>query len=90
MGGRYLKKSFIYNDLYCFEAPARQVLVSLASIKRKMYPIYIGGLLPKNESESLKSFPASWLAPTAFSPKTAASLCAHGACVRASPAADHR
>jgi hypothetical protein len=47
MVGRYPVKSFIYNDLSYFVDPARQVLVSLPSLKRKMYPIQIGGFASK-------------------------------------------
>jgi hypothetical protein len=65
MVGRYPMKSFIYNDLSYFADPARQVLVSLPSLKRKMCPIHIGGSASKNESGSLRSFPDSRLAPTA-------------------------
>lgn len=43
MVGWHPMKSFIYNDFSCFAAPARQVLVSLPSLKRKMYPIHTGG-----------------------------------------------
>lgn len=47
MVGRYPVKSFIYNDLLYFSDPARQVLVSLPSLKRKMYSIHIGGFASK-------------------------------------------
>jgi|GEM_PF-1726476 len=47
MVGRYPMKSFIYNDLCYFSDPARQVIVSLSSLKRKMYPIHIGGFASK-------------------------------------------
>ena len=47
MVGRYPVKSFIYNDLSYFSDPARQVLVSLPSLKRKMYSIHIGGFASK-------------------------------------------
>lgn len=47
MGGRYPTISFIYNDLTYFAAPARQVLVLLLSLKRKMYAIHIGGFASK-------------------------------------------
>ena len=47
MVGWYPVKSFIYNDLSYFADPARQVLVSLPSLKRKMYPIHIGGFASK-------------------------------------------
>ena len=47
MVGRYPVKSIIYNDLSYFADPARQVLVSLPSLKRKMYPIHIGGFTSK-------------------------------------------
>lgn len=48
MVGRYPMKSFIYNDLSYFAAPAHQVLVSLPSLKRKIYPIHIGGFASKD------------------------------------------
>lgn len=47
MVGLYPVKSFIYNDLSYFADPALQVLVSLPSLKRKMYPIHIGGFASK-------------------------------------------
>lgn len=47
MVGWYPVKSFIYNDLSYFADPARQVLVSLPSLKRKMYPIHIGDFASK-------------------------------------------
>lgn len=48
MVGRYPMKSLIYNDLSYFVAPGHQVLVSLPSLKRKMYPIHIGGFASKD------------------------------------------
>jgi hypothetical protein len=48
MVGRYPMKSFIYNDLSYFAAPAHQVLVALLSVKRKIYPIHIGSFVSKN------------------------------------------
>jgi len=47
MVGGYLMKSFIYNNLYYFADPVRQVLVSPPSLERKMYPIHIGGFASK-------------------------------------------
>jgi len=47
MVGRYPEKSFIYNDISYYADPARQVIVSLPSHKRKMYPIHIGGVASK-------------------------------------------
>ena len=40
-------KSLIYNDLPCCAGPAHQALVLLPSLKRKMYPIHIGGFASK-------------------------------------------
>jgi len=47
MVDRYPIKSFIYNDVSHLADPARQVLVSLPPLKRKMYPIHIGGFASK-------------------------------------------
>lgn len=48
MVGRCPMKSLINNDLSYFAAPERQALVSLPSLKRKMYPIHIGGFASKD------------------------------------------
>lgn len=48
MVGRCPMKSLIYNDLSYLATPERQALVSLPSLKRKMYPIHIGGLSSKD------------------------------------------
>jgi len=43
MAGRHQIKLLVYNDLRCFVTSAHQEIVSLPLLKRKMYPIHIGG-----------------------------------------------